>query len=147
MHIIGFKDTKAIVYAVKLGVALQLTNILRDIGEDWRNGRLYLPLEELRKFGLDQDFIADGKVTDNWREFMRFQIARTHQLYSESLPGISLLNKDGRFAITAAALLYQAILDDIEKNDYDVFNRRAYVSAPNKIFRLPLIWWKSKRNS
>jgi phytoene synthase len=143
MHIIGFNSPEAIRYAVRLGVALQLTNILRDIGEDWRNGRLYLPVDELQAFDLTEADIAQGVVDDRWRRFMRFQIERTREIYSDSLPGIQMLHNEGRFAIAAAALLYQAILEDIEANDYDVFRRRAFVSAWGKIRRLPLIWLKS----
>ena len=74
MHIIGFASDQALPYAVKLGVALQMTNILRDVGEDWQAGRLYLPQEELEAFGLSEADIERGQVDDRWRDFMRFQI-------------------------------------------------------------------------
>lgn len=147
MHIIGYHNEEAIPYAVKLGVALQLTNILRDVAEDWENGRLYLPLEELAFFGLTEDDIEAGIVDDRWRTFMRFQINRIRQLYTEALPGISLLSKQGRFAIAAAAELYQAILTDIEEHDYDVFSRRAYITRWEKLRRLPGIWWRANFNN
>lgn len=143
MHITGYSHREAIPYAIRLGVALQLTNILRDVGEDWRAGRLYLPLEELADFDLDEEDIAAGRVDDRWRAFMRFQISRTRQLYSESLPGVVFLHHDGRFAIAAAGELYSAILDQIEANDYDVFSRRASTGAWGKIQRLPGIWWRA----
>ncbi len=76
---------------------------------------------------------------------MQFQIARTRQLYDEALPGVALLEKDGRFAITAAAQLYRAILDDIEAHDYDVFGRRSHVTTWGKLQRLPGIWGLSQR--
>lgn len=145
MHITGFSDRAAIPYAVKLGVALQVTNILRDVAEDWRNGRVYLPLQEMRDFGLDETDLAAGKVTNRWRNFMRFQIARNRELYAEAWPGIGLLHPEGRVAIGAAAELYRAILNDIEAHDYDVFSRRAYVGSWGKISRLPMIWWRSRR--
>lgn len=144
MHITGFVGKEAIPYAVKLGVALQLTNILRDVAEDWRNGRVYLPLEELQAFGLDESDLARGVVTNRWRAFMQFQISRNRRLYQEAWPGIGLLARDGRFAIAAAAELYMGILDDIERHDYDVFSRRAYVSTTGKLARLPQIWWRSR---
>jgi 15-cis-phytoene synthase len=144
MHIIGYAGVHAIPYAIKLGVALQLTNILRDVGEDWRAGRLYLPQEDLETFGLSEEDIACGQVTEAWRSFMRYQIARNRLLYSEAMPGIALLNRDGRFAIAAAAELYQGILTDIEANDYDVFSRRAFVTKWGKVRRLPGIWWRSR---
>lgn len=153
MHIIGYAGSQAIPYAVKLGVALQLTNILRDVGEDWRAGRLYLPQDELAHFGLTEDDIArragaasHARSSDErWREFMRFQINRTRQLYADALPGIKLLHRSGRLAIGAAAELYRAILDDIERHDYDVFSRRSHVGAWGKLRRLPGIWWRTAR--
>jgi phytoene synthase len=144
MHIIGFAGAHAIPYAVKLGVALQMTNILRDVGEDWRVGRLYLPADELADFGLTEADVAASRVDDRWRAFMRFQIDRTRRLYAEAMPGIALLDPSGRFAIAAAAELYRAILDDIAIHDYDVFTRRAHVSALGKLRRLPGIWWRMR---
>lgn len=146
MHIVGFSGEEALPYALRLGVALQMTNILRDVAEDWRNGRVYLPKEELEQFGLSEVDIEHGIVTDNWRKFMAFQIERTRRLYKQSLPGIAMLQSDGRFAIAAAAELYQAILTDIEKHDYDVFTRRASIGKFGKLRRLPGIWWRSRHN-
>jgi 15-cis-phytoene synthase len=143
MHIIGYASAAAIPYAIKLGVALQLTNILRDVGEDLRNGRFYLPFDELRLFGLGEEDLRRGVVSRAWREFMRFQIERNRRLYAEAAPGIALLDRRGRFAIAAAANLYGAILTDIERHDYDVFNRRASISTGGKLRRLPGIWWHS----
>jgi phytoene synthase len=149
MHIIGFAGAAAIPYAVKLGVALQLTNILRDVGEDWRAGRLYLPLDELAAFGLSEDSIAalarGGERDPRWNDFMQFQIERNRRLYSESWPGVAMLNGEGRFAIAAAAELYRAILLDIEQHENDVFSRRAHVGTTGKLRRLPGIWWRSRR--
>lgn len=144
MHIVAFRGEEALPYAVKLGVALQLTNILRDVGLDWQAGRLYLPLDELAEFGLDEADIARGAVDDRWRAFMRFQIARTRTLYAESEPGIALLDPEGRVAIAAAAGLYRAILEDIEAHDFDVFSRRSHVGAWGKLRRLPRIWWTAR---
>lgn len=144
MCIIGFEGQQAIAYAVKLGVALQMTNILRDVGEDWKSGRLYLPQEELAEYGLSEADIAAGRVDNRWRAFMRFQIARNRQIYDEAWPGIALLNADGRFSIAAAAELYRGILDDIEAHDYDVFSRRSYIGTWAKLRRLPGIWWRSR---
>jgi phytoene synthase len=146
MHIIGFAGHQAIPYAIKLGVALQMTNILRDVGDDWRAGRVYLPQEELARFGLREADLAAGVVTPQWREFMRFQIERNRRLYVESMPGISLLHRDGRFAITAAAELYCGILDGIERAGYDVFSHRAFVSKWGKLRMLPGIWWRSRKH-
>lgn len=145
MHVIGYAGVHAIPYAIKLGVALQLTNILRDIREDWCAGRLYLPQADLAHFGLSEADIARGQVTEAWRAFMHYQITRNRTLYAEAMPGVALLDRDGRFAIAAAAEFYQGILYDIEAHDYNVFTRRACVSKWGKIRRLPGIWWRSRR--
>ena len=144
MHIIGLESEEAVRYAIKLGVALQLTNILRDVAEDWQRGRLYLPLDELKEFGLSEADIEAGLVDDRWRNFMKFQIARARQIYDEAWPGIQTLDAGGRFSIAAAATFYRAILDDIKAHDYNVFTRRAYVGKWGKLRRLPFIWWTSK---
>ena len=144
MYIIGFESNAAVPYAIKLGVALQMTNILRDVGEDYRSGRLYLPREELAFYGIPECDIAQGCVTENWRQFMKFQIDRTRQLYDESWAGVKMLESEGQLAIGAASVFYQAILDEIEKNDYNVFNLRASISALGKVSRIPALWWKVK---
>ncbi len=144
MHIIGFSSPHAIPYAIKLGIALQLTNILRDVAEDWRAGRVYLPQDDLAAFSLSESDLAAQRVDDRWRAFMQFQIERTRQLYAESWPGLALLHSSGRLAIAAAADLYRKILDDIESHDYNVFHRRAYVSTSAKLRRLPLLWWQTR---
>jgi phytoene synthase len=140
MYIIGFKSSEAVPYAIKLGVALQMTNILRDVGEDYHNGRLYLPREELAFYGIQESDIAEGRITDHWRQFMKFQIERTRQLYNESWAGVKMLEREGQLAIGAASVFYQGILDEIEKNDYDVFSRRASLSTVGKVSRIPSLW-------
>ncbi|MGB8982546.1 MAG: phytoene/squalene synthase family protein [Anaerolineales bacterium] len=139
MYIVGFTTHEAVPYAIKLGVALQMTNILRDVGEDYRNGRLYLPREELAFYGIRESDIAEGRITDNWRQFMRFQIERTRQIYAESSAGLKMLEREGQLAVGAASVFYQGILDEIEKHDYDVFTRRASLSAWDKVRRLPAL--------
>jgi phytoene synthase len=152
MHITGFDAAaqasaqRAIPYAVKLGVALQMTNILRDVGEDWRAGRVYLPQDEMAAHGLqEEDFCACLAKDKRWRALMRFQIARNRRLYAEALPGVDLLHRDGRFAIAAAAELYRGILGDIEAHGYQVFARRAHLTTWEKLRRLPGIWFRAQR--
>ena len=142
MYIVGFKTNEAIPYAIKLGVALQMTNILRDVGEDYKNGRLYLPRQEMAFYGIREEEIAEGRLTDNWRQFMKFQIDRTRQLYQESWSGVKMLEREGQLAIGAASVFYSGILDEIEKNDYDVFTRRACLSPWGKVSRLFELTWK-----
>jgi 15-cis-phytoene synthase len=144
MYIVGFKNNDAVPYAIKLGVALQMTNILRDVGEDYHNGRLYLPREELTFYGIREEDISEGRVTDHWRQFMKFQIERTRQLYEDSWDGVGMLEREGQLAIGAASVFYQGILDDIEKHDYDVFSHRASLSAMGKVSRIPRLWLKIK---
>ncbi|HSG18561.1 MAG TPA: squalene/phytoene synthase family protein [Anaerolineae bacterium] len=143
-HIIGYSGPRAIPYAIKLGVALQITNILRDVGEDQRAGRVYLPAQELAEYSLSEADLAVGEVSERWRQFMRFQIQRNRRLYAEAWPGIAMLHKDGRLAVAAAAGFYQEILSDIEAHDYDVFNRRAYLSGHAKLRMIPGLWWRTR---
>lgn len=142
MHIIGFSDEEAIRYAVKLGVALQLTNILRDVAEDWARGRIYLPQAELREFGVTADHINRGIVDDAWRKFMQFQIDRTRYIYAEAWPGLAMLHPSGRLAVAAAASFYKDILKDIERRNYDVFSERAFISKWGKMKKVPHLWYR-----
>jgi phytoene synthase len=123
--------------AVALGIGKQLTNILRDVGEDAERGRIYLPLDELALFNYTEEDLFNRVVNNNWRELMKFQIQRARKYYQQAESGIGRLSPDVRWPVWAALLLYQQILDAIERNDYDVFNRRAYVSTPKKLWGLP----------
>jgi phytoene synthase len=144
MRIVGY-GPGAEPYAIKLGVALQLTNILRDIGEDARRGRIYIPQEDLARFGLCDDDILAGRVDARFQALMRFEIARARQLYAESWPGVALLASDSRFAIGAASHVYASILDKIAANNYDVFRLRAHLSTAEKLALLPGIWRKVRK--
>ncbi len=136
MQIIGYQPG-ADEYAIKLGVALQLTNILRDVGEDARRGRVYLPQEDLQRFGLTDQDILDGRCDAAFRALMQFEIERAHRLYEESWSGIALLSADSRLAVGAASAVYRAILDKIKQNCYDVHTCRAHVSFLEK---LRILW-------
>lgn len=132
-------------YAIKLGVALQLTNILRDVGEDVHRGRVYLPQEDMERFGLTDSDILNGVYDERFRALMRFEITRTHQLYEESWPGIALLPPDSRLAIGAAARVYQGILNKILSIDCNVYQQRAYLTLRDKCMLLPVIWHAVRR--
>ncbi len=147
MHIIGYRDNTAIPYAVKLGVALQLTNILRDIGQDFQQGRVYLPQEDLARFNYTEDDLAAQVVDQRFKQLMDFEIARARRLYAEAWEGIRMLSPDGQLAIAAAADLYRGILDKIIANDYDVFNKRAHLSAVEKLVRVPRLWLATRRGA
>jgi len=112
-----------------LGLAFQLTNFLRDVGEDLDRGRVYLPQEDLRRFGADP---ADRTVTDAWRDVMRFEIGRNRELYARADTGIPMLPAASARCVGAARVLYSRILDRIEANDYDVFATRATVPTWRK---------------
>ncbi len=130
--------------AIALGIANQLTNILRDVGEDAQRGRIYLPLEDLDRFNYTETDLLKGIIDDRWRELMRFQIKRARQYYKDAERGIRILSKDSRWPVWAALMLYQGILDVIEANDYDVFSRRAFVRTPKKMLYLPIAWLRSQ---
>ncbi len=123
--------------AISLGIANQLTNILRDIGEDAQRGRIYLPLEDLDLFDYTPEDLFNGVIDDRWRALMRFQIQRALKYYHEAEAGISRLHPDARWPVWTALMLYRKILDVIVENDYDVFNRRAFVPKTRKILCLP----------
>ena len=144
MHVVGFESAEAVPYAVKMGVALQLTNILRDVAEDLGRGRLYLPMDEIADFGLTIAQLEAGRVTPAWRRYARFWIDRNRRLYQEAWPGIGLLAKPARLAVGAAAELYAAILEEIEALDYDIFRHRAHLGRIGKLKRLPGIWMKTR---
>jgi phytoene synthase len=124
--------------ALALGIANQLTNILRDVGEDARRGRVYLPQDELAKAGLSDDDIFRGKVTDKWRNFMKGQIKRARMFFDEAEKGVSELSSASRWPVWASLLLYRQILDSIEANDYNNFTKRAYVGKAKKLLSLPV---------
>jgi len=124
--------------AIALGIANQLTNILRDVGEDARRGRIYIPLEELALFDYTEEDLFNGVVDGRWRALMQFQIQRARKTFAQAEQGISFLSRDARFPVWTALMLYRQILDVIERNQYDVFRKRAYVSGPRKLLSLPL---------
>lgn len=130
--------------AVALGIANQLTNILRDVGEDAGRGRIYLPLEDLARFNYSETDLFNHVIDDRWRKLMQFQIERAREYYEKAESGIKALNSDGRWPVWSALMLYQGILDVIVKNDYDVFNQRAFVSTPNKMLYLPVAWLRAQ---
>lgn len=133
-HIFGVSDRRGFDRAVDLGTAMQLTNILRDVGEDRALGRIYLPGEDLARFGVTEDMLARGDVTPQFAALMRFQVERAHAYYRRADEGIPLLTDDGsRFCVRLMRSTYAGILDAIERNGYDVFTRRASVPLLSKL--------------
>jgi 15-cis-phytoene synthase len=125
-----------------LGLAFQLTNFLRDVGEDLERGRVYLPQQDLRRFGADP---WARRVTPAWRDLMAFEIERARLLYASADCGIAILPARSARCIGAARALYSRILDEIEAADYDVFSRRARVSAVEKLLVVALAWTRPAR--
>ena len=123
--------------AVALGIANQLTNILRDVGEDRGRGRIYLPLEDLEHFGYSEDDLMAGRMNQAWKDLMEFQLRRARQWFDRSEAGVRWLSRDARWPVWTSLRLYRGILDVIERHDYDVFNKRAYVGKLNKLLDLP----------
>jgi len=144
-EILGYSDKIALRYAKALGIAMQLTNILRDVKEDAAMGRIYLPQEDLRKFGISNEQIFAGEINDNFIEMMKFQIGRARDYYLTGEKGISLLEKDSRFTVLLASRIYARILDEIEKQNYDVFTRRAHITSSQKLFSIPKIWREARK--
>ncbi len=127
--------------AIALGIANQLTNILRDVGEDRGRGRIYLPLEDLDRFGYTEEDLMAGKINNNWKDLMKFQLERAREWFARSEEGVKWLSADARWPIWTSLRLYRGILDSIEGLDYDVFNNRAYVSSLVKFLNLPISYW------
>ncbi|HMS54441.1 MAG TPA: phytoene/squalene synthase family protein [Fimbriimonadaceae bacterium] len=119
--------------AVALGNAMQLTNFLRDVGEDWERGRLYIPQEDFERFQVDPTEISVGIVSDRFVNLMQFEISRARSLYEKADRGITLLPTQARRSVLLARILYSKILDKIEANDYDVLNARARTSRTEKL--------------
>jgi phytoene synthase len=144
-EILGYSDVIALRNAEAMGIAMQLTNILRDVKEDAAMNRIYLPQEDLRRFNVSEKQIFAGEMNENFVEMMKFQIARARDSYREGEKGIAMLEKDSRFTVLLAARIYSRILDEIERQNFDVFSRRASTTFSQKIFSLPKIW-RAARN-
>ena len=136
----GVQEGQAAPYAIRLGIALQLTNILRDVGEDAARGHIYIPQADLHAFNLTSQDIFDGVHDTRFVALMQFEIARAREIYRAALPGIALLAPAARAAVGAAALLYAAILERIEAIDYRVHSQRARTTDLEKLLRLPGIF-------
>ncbi|BCW95029.1 MAG: phytoene/squalene synthase family protein [Fimbriimonadales bacterium] len=132
-YILGATGEAALHHASRMGLAMQMTNFLRDVGEDWQRGRIYLPQDELRRFGVAESQIAQGLVDSRWVALMRFQIERCRALYAEAEQGISLLPREAQYPVLLGGRLYARILYAIERNNYDVFRQRARTTHAEKL--------------
>ena len=124
--------------AVALGIANQLTNILRDVGEDRGRGRIYIPQEDLKRFEYPESDLMAGVVNNQWKNLMAFQLGRAREWFAKSEAGVRWLSRDARWPVWTSLRLYRGILNAIERLDYDVFNNRAYVNRWAKLAEIPL---------
>jgi 15-cis-phytoene synthase len=143
-EIFGYEKPETLDYAEALGIAMQLTNILRDIKEDATMNRIYLPQVDLQRFNVSEQQIFDNKFDENFVNLMKFQISRARDYYRKCEQGIPLLSKDTRFCVLLAARIYGRILDEIEKQDYNIFKARAHTTKLQKIALIPKIWLESR---
>ena len=146
-RVFGYSKEEALGYAIELGIAMQLTNILRDIGEDLHWGRIYIPQDELKQFNLTEAELFSGHISNKFIELMKFQIERARSFYEKADIGISMLAKDSRIPVYLARYNYEKILDKIEAKNYNVFNERAYLNNLEKFTILPRIFAKMRAAS
>ena len=133
VHLWGCADKRAKEFAENAGIAFQLTNILRDLGEDAARGRVYVPAEDLERFGYDVDRLCRSVRDDAFKALMRFQVERARTYYERAWPLAPLLDRPGRAVFLMMARTYQSLLDEIERSDYDVFSRRIRVGRWRKL--------------
>ncbi len=140
-RVFGYRHARCLPRAEALGTAMQLTNILRDVGEDLQRGRIYLPTEEIARFGVSEDQLEAGLIDDRFRDLMRFQIERARRYYRESERGIpDLAGASSRWTVRVMGGLYGGILNEIERNGYDVFRHRARVSDTSQARGSGALW-------
>jgi phytoene synthase len=144
IHIWGFEGTAAAAHAESAGIAFQLTNILRDLGEDAARGRVYLPREDFLRFGYTEMDLRQGNRDTQFTELMRFQVARANHYYDAALPLTELLHPAGRGVFMVMLRTYRGLLNEIVRRDYDVFSKRVRLSRLYKLWLaarvLPLRW-------
>jgi len=134
IHIFGFDSPEAPLLAEKCGIAFQLTNILRDIREDAGLGRIYLPQEDLARFGVSPDDLKNLRRTDAFERFMEFQIGRARAYYGESAPLTAMIHADSRKAMRALIAIYRSLLERIAESPADVLTRRVSLPTSQKIW-------------
>jgi phytoene synthase len=147
VEIFGYRDPKAREYATNLGVALQLTNIIRDVAGDLERGRIYLPTEDLARFGVSEGALREGTVTPEVRALLEFESSRARDYYQRAAR--CLPSTDVRSLVAAEIMsgIYFEILQRIERADYDVFHQRIRVPRPHRALIALRIWAKSLLSS
>lgn len=143
-EVFGYNNLEALDHAIELGVAMQLTNILRDVGEDLTKNRIYIPQKDLNRFNVSEQALFAHEMSDNFKALMEFQVYRARSFYRRAEAGITMLHKDSRLPVYLAHYNYSGILGKIEKNNYDVFSNRAYLSSAEKFTILPRLLYRTK---
>lgn len=133
IHVFGFTSPDALPLAEKCGVAFQLTNILRDVREDADLGRVYLPAEDLERFGVTVEDLKGARKSEQFGQLMEFEIARARRYYRDSAPLLSLIEPKARASMWALIAIYSSLLDRIGQSYYDVLARRISLSAAEKV--------------
>jgi phytoene synthase len=140
LPVFGYKDEAALVPAEACGIAFQLTNILRDVKEDAQMGRIYLPLEDLRRFGVSEDDIMDSRATPQFLELMKFEAARARDFYDKARPLLKMIDADSRGTLAVMITIYGGILRKIEESNFAVFDRRIRLSTVEKLWIVGKNW-------
>jgi 15-cis-phytoene synthase len=144
IEIFGYRNPATRVYAEKLGLAFQLTNIIRDVREDAERGRIYLPLEDLRRFGVTEAELIDGVYNDRFRALMAFEAERARDYYREAAHALPAGDRPSMLSAEAMRLIYSALLEQIVRSDYRVFDRRHRLSTPRKLYLVGRAWAGSR---
>ena len=141
-EIFGYTNRQTLKYAHDLGLAFQLTNIIRDVGEDARRGRIYLPVDELQRFNVPARQILDAKHSDNFRDLMAFQAARARQLYDQAFAQLPAEDRKAQRPGLIMAAIYRTLLDEIEADGFLVLDRRTSLTPLRKIWIAGRTWFK-----
>jgi len=141
-RIFGQTDERTTQYAHTLGLAFQLTNIIRDVGEDARRGRIYLPIDELQRFNVPARQILDGEHSDNFRALMAFQAERARQLYDQAFAQLPAEDRKAQRPGLIMAAIYRTLLDEIEADGFLVLDRRTSLTPLRKIWIAGRTWFK-----
>lgn len=142
-RIFGYEDRRTQKYAHDLGMAFQLTNIIRDVGEDARRGRIYLPIDELQQFDVKAADILNARYSDNFRRLMEFQIARAEQFYDQALAQLPECDRRAQRPGLAMAAIYRALLDEIRRDGCQVLTQRTSLTPLRKLWLAAKTWVKA----
>jgi len=142
-EIFGYRDRQTLKYAHDLGIAFQLTNIIRDVGEDARRNRIYLPMDELQRFGVTAADILNANETENFHKLMAFQIERARRYYRQAFEHLPAVDRKAQRAGLVMAAIYQAILDEVERSGSHVLKERVSLTPIYKLWLAVKAWLKN----